>query len=454
MAAFVAFGCAVSANAADIRAEISLPSPGKAVVSGTFSKDATRLSFVMEYAGVRNLGRRFSDAKAFAADGREVPLRKFSDGEYVSDVPFRGWSYAVDLSGSTVASAASISWSSGETGIINAADILPTNAGKTAEIAIKAAATAVRSSAPDKYQADDIETAVFFVGSGWKLIRSEHADIAVAANRLFTDEDLRSFTDEIISSYSRSLGSPPPRRSLIAWTRPLQTAPPGRWSAQTRGSTITIVSTDMPFASQSVQRLHEQLRHEIFHLWLPAGVELTGNYDWFYEGFALFQSLRLGVELKRIRFADMLATLSKAYNIDRISPGRVSLIEASRSRWAGNDQYVYSRGLLTAFLFEIALRKESGGRRSSVDIVKELIAAARLSPGADANVLIEKTIQKDRVLQNIAARTVFSGSPVDWKGELEAAGLEAVGSGPVQLRVAAKRTRRQNALLVQLGYNM
>ena len=42
---------------------------------------------------------------------------------------------------------------------------------------------------------------------------------------------------------------------------------------------------------------------------IPNDVNLSGNYDWFYEGFALYQSLKLAVGLNRIRFEDFLDTL-------------------------------------------------------------------------------------------------------------------------------------------------
>src|SRR5207245_2243287 len=112
-----------------------------------------------------------------------------------------------------------------------------------------------------------------------------------------------------------------------------RTSGPGSWEADTRGSSVTIISSDTPFKSQSLQQLHEQLRHEIFHLWIPNGVNLSGNYDWFYEGFALYQALKSGITMNRIRFEDFLDTISRAYNIDNAAEHKLSLVEASRNRW-------------------------------------------------------------------------------------------------------------------------
>jgi hypothetical protein len=109
----------------------------------------------------------------------------------------------------------------------------------------------------------------------------------------------------------------------------------GQWQAETRGRNITIISSDMAFRTQSLQRLHEQLRHEMFHLWIPNGVNLEGNYDWFYEGFALYASLKMAVAMNRIRFGDFLDTLSRAQAIDARQSNRLSLIDASHERWSG-----------------------------------------------------------------------------------------------------------------------
>ena len=163
----------------------------------------------------------------------------------------------------------------------------------------------------------------------------------------------------------------------------------GTWEADTRGSTITIVSSDMPFKTQSLQRLHEQLRHEIFHLWIPNGVNLSGNYDWFYEGFALYQSLKVGVAVNRIRFEDMLDTLSRAYNIDSMQSQKLSLIDASKNRWNGSNTQVYARGMLVAFLCDLALLEKSKGKLSTDDLLRDLYEAHRpTAPRQDGNAAV------------------------------------------------------------------
>ena len=165
--------------------------------------------------------------------------------------------------------------------------------------------------------------------------RSE-LNIVTTGQWLFDDAESARIAGEIHSEYSKVFRSGPVKKLQIAMLPfPQKNVQKGTWEAETRGASVTVISADMPFKTQALQRLHEQLRHEIFHFWLPNGVNLTGNYDWFYEGFALYQSLKTGVGLNQTRFEDFLDTLSRAHNIDSMQNRRFSLIEASQNRWSG-----------------------------------------------------------------------------------------------------------------------
>jgi predicted metalloprotease with PDZ domain len=133
---------------------------------------------------------------------------------------------------------------------------------------------------------------------------------------LFSDEEAERMVSEVYKEYTKLFRQDPLSGARISLAKFPRDVKPGDWEAETRANNVTIISSDMPFKTQSLQRLHEQLRHELFHLWIPNGVNLTGNYDWFYEGFALYQSLKLAVALNRIRFEDFLDTLSRAHTID------------------------------------------------------------------------------------------------------------------------------------------
>ena len=212
----------------------------------------------------------------------------------------------------------------------------------------------------------------------------------------------------------------------------------------------------MPFRSQSAQRLHEQLRHELFHLWLPNHLALTGNYDWFYEGFTVYYALRTGLGMNRIRFEDFLDTLAQAYNFDNLQNRKTSLVEASKNRWNVENNPVYARGMLAAFLSDVAILNKSKGRRSISIIFRDVYQKHRRpNEPADGNQAILKILNAYSELNSIVEKYIAGADEINWKTDLDAIGIEAVAEENqiVRLTVKAKLNGRQKDLLNKLGYN-
>jgi predicted metalloprotease with PDZ domain len=204
-------------------------------------------------------------------------------------------------------------------------------------------------------------------------------------------------------------------------------------------------------------KLHEQLRHETFHLWLPNAVNLSGNYDWFYEGFTIYQALRTGVELNQIRFEDYLHTVSRAYDLARndATGKSLSLLEASNVRWSGSNNYVYAKGLLVAFLCDVALLQKSKGKRSLADIFRAVYRKHRAPAQVeDGNQAVLRILKNSPELVLIVRNYIEGGAEVEWREYLEAAGLEADSlSAATRLEIKADLNGRQKDLLNDLGYN-
>jgi predicted metalloprotease with PDZ domain len=273
----------------------------------------------------------------------------------------------------------------------------------------------------------------------------------------FSDERAMTTATEIAEAYQEAFGkNPATGRHILLVRFPQQNVPKGAWEAETRGNTVVLLSSDMAFESQAMQRLSEQFRHELFHLWIPNGVKLTGRYDWFYEGFALYQSLKTGVALNQITFADYLDTLSRAHAIDSANTaGRLSLLEASAARWAGNETQVYARGMVTAFLCDLALLRESNGKRSVETLLRELFAGRRYDDTPeDGNTVVLRILESHTELNPITKQYIRGNTPIDWGALIAAAGLEnEPGTPATRLRVSTKLTGKQKTLLDKLGYN-
>jgi hypothetical protein len=420
--------------------------------------------FLDKYAGVMDLSGRLSFVYFYDKQGYLIARKQFSGGETVSTRNIGGFGYTVDIGPRPGASAVHVTWLQGESGVMMLDDLFPQSIGKTVKVKFVVPAgwqvvTTERQTGPNVFAVSNIEKAVFYLGSKTREQQIKQGNtllgISIAGEWLFSDAEAGATAESIFTAYSKQIGRLPdgPFRVWIGkFPNPTQV---GEWEADTRGRSITIASSDMPFRSQSVQRLHEQLRHEIFHLWIPNGVALSGNYDWFYEGFALYESLRLGVAVNRIRFEDLLDTLSRAHDIDAFSPQKLSLIEASRNRWSGSNTHVYARGMLVAFLCDLALLDRSGGNRSVDHLIAEIYKQHRLpSAVQDGNAAVLASLRSNPELVPVIDRYITGAEHIDWGALLSAAGLEAgTKDQPTRLAVVPKPSARQKKLLNKLGYN-
>jgi predicted metalloprotease with PDZ domain len=306
------------------------------------------------------------------------------------------------------------------------------------------------------YGTDD--EAVAFLGTGWRnrrIASLPEVDLMMSSQWLFSDEEAERMVSEVYKEYTKLFRQDPLSGARISLAKFPRDVKPGDWEAETRGNNVTIISSDMPFKTQSLQRLHEQLRHELFHLWIPNGVNLTGNYDWFYEGFALYQSLKLAVALNRIRFEDFLDTLSRAHTIDNAQSQRISLIQASTNRFGGSNTQVYARGMLVAFLTDLTMLERSKGKRSVEDLLKDLYVKHRKpTEPTDGNRAVTEMLKTRADAGSIVEKYIAGAQKIDWTNELGAVGIEDSDPGPLtSLRVKEKLNGGQKAILDKLGYN-
>jgi len=468
--------CFVNLYAQGVEATIKIGvNPGSvASVSGRNSDPRARgnlknLSFLRSSVGIADLAARITDVDLIDYTGKSVAYKRFMAGEFVGETTFNQWSYKIDITApKNSRAAAHVSWLSGDTGILMLDDLMPKFAGGldhapaivTVEIPFGwSIFTAEKRLDGNRFLISDMEKAVFLIGKNTrerpvKIGRSD-LNLVLSGVWKFDDEEAVRMAAEIYSDYSKIFGSEPTGRAQISIIKFPHDAGLGVWEAETRGRSVTIMSADMPFKTQSLQRLHEQLRHEIFHLWLPNAVNLSGNYDWFYEGFALYQSLKTGVQLNRIRFDDFLDTLSRAYTIDSVQAPGFSLIEASTNRFNGSETKVYARGMLVAFLCDLALLEKSKGKKSVSDIFQALFEKHRFpSARQDGNTAILKVFREYTEISPIVVKYISGNAKIDWRDQLEAAGIETEPENPrTNLRVKIQVNGRQNALLDKLGYN-
>lgn len=452
------------AQAQSLRIQVKIGADAISVDGKNSGGSGRNLFFLREYGGIEIPGTRVSDLALSDEIGLRVGYRELAPGEFLSDGDISGWSYKIRPVLGASKAGAHISWTGPEQGILVLDDLLPKFAGRkgptSANISFELPdgwkiASVEKHIGGNSFEVADIENSVFYIGKNWRERKAANGpDLIILGDWLFKDEEAERMVIEIFAEYSALFGSAPPVKSQILLSKFPAAERPGTWEGETRGRNVTILSSDMPFEAQSLQLLHEQLRHEIFHLWIPNGVNLSGSYDWFYEGFALYQALRSGLKTNRIRFEDFLGTLARAHNIDSMQSKRASLIEASKNRWTGGNTQTYARGMLVAFLSDIAVMRGSKGKKSIADIFRQVYAThSGRAPRQDGNTAVLKILQEHGLI-SIIDKYITGSEDIAWKTDLEAIGIEAIEENfMVRLKVKEKPDGRQKAFLDKLGYN-
>jgi predicted metalloprotease with PDZ domain len=363
--------------------------------------------------------------------------------------------------------AAHVSWISETNGLLMLNDLLPQNledygARITFEMpADWRIATSETKQSENVFNVTKIEKAVFLIGKNWreqtKRIEKNELSFAISGEWQFTDAEAAQMAETILFELKKTFGDVPfPKTQILLLPFP-QEANFDRWRAETRGSTVTIISAPTTFKSAALNRLHEQLRHEIFHLWIPNSLNLSGNYDWFYEGFALYKALKTGVRLNQIRFDDFLSTLGRGFDLSEALSRRqsFSLIEASEKRWINSNEFIYAKGIVVAFLCDATLLRESKGKKDLDSIFREIYQKHRApAQKEDGNAAILRILKSNAELIPLAEKYIEGNSKIDWQSDLQSFGLTAEKiSGSTQLKVAPKPNGRQKDLLDKLGYN-
>jgi predicted metalloprotease with PDZ domain len=338
-------------------------------------------------------------------------------------------------------------------------DLLPQMEGKSAIVTIEPPVgwkifTTETETSPGIFRVRDLEKAVFYLGKDLRVVRAKAPTVVISGNEwLFKDTDAGEMSAKIFDEYSKLFGPIKDVSPIVRIGRFPTHQMIGSWEADTRGQSVTIASMDTPFRSQSLQRLHEQLRHELFHLWVPGRLNLTGRYDWFYEGFAMYQSLKTGVAGNQIRFEDYLDTLSRARSIDGAGDRRLSLLDLSSTRWTGGNTRVYARGMLAAFVTDLAMMRASGVKRSVTDLIAAIVR--KHSPPAaetDANAAILAEFRSRPELVAVVDKLITGSDRFDLPDLMNAAGLEVVRTGSSEtIKMVAKPSGKQKDLLRRLG---
>jgi hypothetical protein len=435
---------------------------------------SSKWSFIDSYGRALGLAGRIENFQLFNEAGGPIQVRRLAPGQFESEKPAAHFKYEVNLSPPAMATdAAMVSWLTRERGLLILGDLLPASVSKddpaSASVRFDAPATyTVQSPQPadqsGAFVVPDITQAVFAIGDHLRTARATESSMTfwlIADGQwAFTDNDALDMVHQILKAHGRVFGGMPAKNaSLILLPYP-QNGSATQWSAETRGANVTLLMGKLPSKVGALAQLSTPLTHELFHLWVPNALTLKGDYDWFYEGFTVYQAARIGVRLNFLTWQQFLNAVAHAYDVYLQDPARDrwSLVEASRRRWTGGSSSVYSKSMLVALLIDLKMR-DAGSKDGLDELYQKLFAKyqtlSRSRPETeDGNDSVMGLLRTERALPGTVAGAVTDAGGVDLPKELAPYGLSVDRFGSnTRVAVAERLTKRQRDLLRELGYN-
>jgi predicted metalloprotease with PDZ domain len=471
----------VSAQQTKVEIKVLAESPGRVIVEGS-SAAATAWSFRDSYAGVMNLGTRIQAFRLFDGAGAEVVTRAIGPGQFRAQAPATKFRYEVDLTPPLRSTdAARVSWLNSERGLLMLRDLLP-GRGSTDQ---SAGRVTVRLNLPqgwlahtnesenvrEEFEIADADVAVFAVGQNLRISTSSvsglNLSFVAAGDWAFRDSEALELAGKVLKAHREMFGSSPTRRAtLILFPFP-QSAAADNWSAETRGFSVALLTGKLPSKVAALAQLSAPLTHEFFHFWVPNGLNLVGDYDWFYEGFTVYQAAQVAVRLGLLTFPEFLNAISRAYDgyalsLDR---DRWSLVEASRRRFTVGSSAVYSKSMLVAFLYDLSLRSLSRNKRSLDDVYHNILrdygyqetrarAGSSQGEGSDGSEAVLKSLNAFSGMQEFGGSLIAKPASINLAERLAPFGLRVETFGlRTRISVGDSLTRQQRDLLHDLGYN-
>ena len=435
---------------------ISLTKPDEIRVEAELSTPMRSWSFRNAYAGALGIAERVQDFRA-----SDAVVEKAATGEFRADHETRRISYTIKLPKPTLADVTHFSWILDDRGFLMFADLVPLEIRSLSAAFVLPQEWSVESSFPrdanGRYEVAEPEKAVFFIGRALRKSSSTVAgmplDIVLSGKWPFKESDALEPAVSLMQKYLALTGFRLPGKSTIMIAPlPVNDRKPD-WKAETRGSTVVLLVNPHASFKRWAAQFTVIFAHEILHLWVPNSLKLAGDYDWFFEGFTLYTALCTSLELRVIDFKEYLNTLGRVYDSYRSQPDDdLSLLEESGRRWFTAGQQVYVKGMLVAFLYDLLLRKESGGRKTLLDAYRDLFSRPTAA-GADGNEAIISVLGSTPVARNFIRSYVETSKKVELEQILPAYGLsvDSTGKGAL-LRVSGGVNEDQKRLLRSLGY--
>jgi hypothetical protein len=434
--------------------KISLASQGELRIQVESLPPGRAWSFRNAYAGVLGLAEPIEQFHALHADGADVGAKQIAVGEFRSGVDATAISYIVKLPPPSASDVSHVSWITGESGFLMLADLLPE---QLPDVVLQFALPSGWTIEPKEFSVTEPATAVFFVGRGLrkqsKRVDGIEIESVIAGAWPFKEEAVLKAASKVLEKYVALTGFRLPAKSTVM-IAPLPVATGSvKWRAETRGSAVVLLIDPQAKINNWAGQLGVIFTHELLHLWIPNSLRLQGDYDWFFEGFTLYTALVTALELKFINFDEYLATLARVYDSYLSRPDELSLIDAAERRWTSGSSAVYDKGMLLAFLYDLTIRRESGGQSRLADRYRDLFRLYASAAPVSGNEAIIELLSSTPATANLAKTYIEGSKELELESALTSYGLLLDTSGKnSSLRINRDLRADQKQLLKSLGY--
>lgn len=412
-------------------------------------------SFLNSYAGAIGLATRIDEFRS------SVPVRIAAPGEFRAEQDVTEFSYRVRLPVNQTERAAHVSWLTADSGLLMLADLIPQDLTHS-EVDVSFDVPGhwfVYSSAPanskGSYSLAEPLKAVFLVSSNAKSISKNvegtRLDVTLVGDWPFKQEKAANGAARVLKKYFELIRFKlPPTANVVIAPAPLSRSE--KWQAETRGTTVVLVIDPRASFSNWIAQLEVILTHELLHLWVPNSLVFEGDYDWFFEGFTLYQALLTALELKLINFREYLNTLGRVYDSYLSYVDTLSLKEASERRWTAVASPVYDKAMLLAFLYDLEVRYETHAQSSLSDRYPELFRKYA-GKTVNANDAIMSLLRLSPATDSLLRSYVENRRTVELQETLKRYGILAQSTGgQTHLRLASSLNDEQLRILRSIGY--
>lgn len=460
----------VEAQTLHARIRVTSVAPARIRIDAEFPTATNVLSFRNTYGGVLGLGERIEMLEAIKG-GEGVPVQKLAPGEFKTAEKFARFGYEVNVAEpSQAAQMSHVSWLNRDHGLLMLADLLPASTKDSASftsalisVDVPTAWTVASNVKKENatFSTDDPENAVFLIGPAVhekkQQLGANSLSIITSGKWPFSGNEAIKIARQIIGEYSRVTRFDLKRNAVVMLLPYPGEAGPESWTAETRGNDVVLLLGRKASGKRVLSRLGIVLSHELFHLWVPNSLKLVGDYDWFFEGFTLYQALRMDLRLGLISFDDYLETIARVYDsyLSSVDHDRLSLIEASERRWTTSSSLVYEKGMLVAFIYDLSLRSLTDCQASLDDVYSELFRSSTTGQ-ANANETIIKVLSEREALGSFSRDYIESAGKLDLDSVVSAYGIQVqrgpLGANRAKLIVGRDLSKEQRKFLGCIGY--